>query len=346
MRPTIIVVGSRLLDPTQTQHRLALGHLEEYQFLLVSKRRGDRSRRQYPLPPHAQWVSLRDLSPTVARRGRLVHLVTGGQIAFRVVRWAAEQGIPALVSFHGGKDLTESFANGKWSREYEILFRSAAAITVPAPEGLRILERSGAFGDKVRVLPPSIEAQPNVESERPIPLLYASRWLRRRRPEMAIEVAAHVAQALSQRHVLHLVGEGPQASQVARVLASTRIGDRVKNYGFIPYLRLTQLARRTRVVLTTSKPGCDLLPPFLLEAQAAGAVAVAVGGPISNGALADPALRFETVEDAAACCRDLLMDDALWARASVRARDHVSRHFSVARNMARLRDLYGEFTGQ
>lgn len=344
MKPTIIVVGSRLLDPTQTQHRLVLGHLEEYQFLLVSKRLGDKSSRQYALPPHAQWIGLREPLPTVARRARLVHLVTGGQIAFRVVRWAAEQGIPAIVSFHGGKDLTASFATGKWSREYDCLFRLAAAITVPAPEGLTILERQSAVGDKVRVLPPSIEVPPDVETERPIPLLFAGRWLSRKRPEMAIEVAAHVAPKLSQRHALHLVGEGPQASQVARALARTRISDRVKNYGYIPYSRLTQLARRARVVLTTSKPGRDLLPPFLLEAQAAGAVAVAVGGPISSSALADPAFRFETVESAAACCLDLLTDDGLWARASARARDHVSRHFSAARNIAHLRDLYRELT--
>ncbi len=345
VEPTIIAVGSRLLDPTQTQHWLALEHLEEYQFLLVSKRSGDRAGRQYPLPPHVQWVSLRELSPSIARKARLIHLVSGGQIAFRVVRWAADQGIPALISFHGGKDLMENCASDKWRSEYEGLFRLAAAITIPAPEGMAILESRGASEEQVRVLPPSIEVPPGVETERPIPLLFASRWLSRKRPEMAVELAAHVTPSLSQRHVLHLVGEGPHAGEVARAISRTYIGDRIKSYGYVPHSRLIQLARRARVVLTTSKLGCDLLPPFVLEAQAAGAVAVAIDGPVSGAALANPAFRFENVESAAACCLDLLRDDDLWALASARARDHVSRHFSATRNMARLRELYREFIG-
>jgi hypothetical protein len=56
-------------------------------------------------------------------------------------------------------------------------------------------------------------------------------------------------------------------------------------------------------------------------------------------------LRFQTVESAAACCHHLLADEGFWARASARARGHVSRHFSVVRNMALLRDLYRELIG-
>lgn len=341
---SVVVVGSRLLDPTQTQHAVFVRSMEDFRFLLVSKRRGDHYGRLQQLPCNARWISSSGFNTELLEEVSLVHVLTGGRIAHHAVSMAHRHGIPAIVSFHGGKDLTNTVHDPVWVEEYRQLFEKAALVTAPSEEAVAVLAAKGASPDRTRVVPPSVEIPP-ITAEldaRTIPLLFAGRWLVRKRSHLAVEIAARVASNVVTKRLLHMVGEGPQWVVVDETLRRTSMSGRVRLHGYVPHCLLLALLQKTRVVLFTSRPGGDVFPPFLLEAQAAGAVVVAIGGPDSRDALASPTLRCSSVSEAASCCQGLLTDEAAWLLASQRAREYVAERFSLGRGLTRLRGLYYE----
>ena len=334
LKPLVVAVGSHLLAPTQTQHALLLEHLlPEFRFRLVAKRFGDEQGRRAPCNDRIECVQLPADPHAMLSGAVFVHALTGGRIAHHAVRLAEQHNLPVLVSFHGGKDVHETLNEKSYALAYRWICRKAACITVATRSHVARIVALGASPQTIVHIPPGVPVPrhyPGAE-QRTIPLLFAARMLERKRPVLALEVAAAVGRQHPNGPLLDIVGDGICYPEVLGALERLGLHNRVQCHGLLSREDLQHLLHRTKILLFTSEPGTEGLPPIVLEAQSAGAVVVVVGGIDGVEGVDNQAAFFASreVDRAASYCLALLQSPQKWESASRQAYSYILKNFSI-----------------
>jgi colanic acid/amylovoran biosynthesis glycosyltransferase len=204
---------------------------------------------------------------------------------------------------------------------------------------------------RVEVVPNSADLRrlgsPNGLPREPGSILAVARLVEKKGLEDLIEACGLLASRGTAAR-LEIVGDGPLRARLGR--ASERAGADVVFRGPLPQEHVLPLYRFASVVclpcVVVSTGDRDGLPTSLLEAMALGAPVVST--PV--GGIPELVLHEQTgllvperdPEALAHALERLLADRGLAAALAARGRTHVEEHFSLERNVARLRTLFDE----
>ncbi len=250
-------------------------------------------------------------------------------------------GYRLVLTFSGGDvALAERNRLARWRIGFAV--RRAGAVTAVSEDLCRRVER--LYGRPVRCLPNGVE--PAAQTPLPAPsesdaFVFCGRLVAvKRLPFLLRAYAACVRRGIRTR--LRIVGSGPEAAALERLVQELGIGDRVEFLGGLPHDQaLAELARGRALVLTSASEG---LPMVALEAMARARPVVAsrVGGL--------PELITDGVEgwlfppDQPEALIDRLMaldaDPSAADRAGQLGRHRVEATFSIDRMVENYLDLY------
>lgn len=284
--------------------------------------------------------ALRELRPG------LVHAHFGGD-GWLVARAAAAAGAPLVVTLHGHdvtrQPSTPGLLGVRYRRNLRDVFRRAAVIIAVSS---RIRDRALALGAdpaKVRVHHTGIPLPPRPA---PRPARWDVAFVGRLVEKKGV---ADLLEALRRTPASAVViGDGPLAEQ----LRARAAGLDVTFTGSLPPEEVATHLAASRLLAAPSRTARDGdeegLPTTILEAAAMGLPVVATrhsGIPEAvrdgeTGLLADEG----DVAGLAAHLSTLLKDDDLRTRMGAAGRAHVEQHFDLAKQSARLEDLYDELT--
>ncbi len=145
-----------------------------------------------------------------------------------------------------------------------------------------------------------------------------------------------------------IIGDGPLASELARLIASLRLEGIVRLLGPLPQGQVMHAVRHAAALAAPCIVGADGnrdgLPTVLLEAMALGTPSISTDVTGITEAVIDDETGIIVPQHAPSALADamerLLRDPALRCRLASRARAHVEAHFDIARNTSMLRTLF------
>jgi glycosyltransferase involved in cell wall biosynthesis len=158
-------------------------------------------------------------------------------------------------------------------------------------------------------------------------LLRAAHELRRRGLEIRVE----------------LVGDGPEAAELKRLVRALGIADRVTFTGWLVFEQVREAMRRASIFVHPTSGLGDGMPNVLKEAMAAGVpvVASAVAGipELLGGGEYGVLVRSQDIQGLADGIQGLLADEARRREYALAARRNIERRFDLARNGRELATL-------
>jgi glycosyltransferase involved in cell wall biosynthesis len=296
-----------------------------------------------------------------ARHYDLVHHYSWGSLLWGSPLWRC--GLPMVFGPVGGGAVASGALRGAMRRRDQV-FEAARGLASSSirldPLARAVVRRSTvlvnetatgrlvtALGGSVAVTvlqdtidPRWLRVTPTDRSGRGRSVLWAARFLPRKGPTLAVEVAARLP--LDVR--LTMVGDGPEMGR-CRALAEERgVAERIDFVGRVSHDHLRALMERHAVFLYTSIR--DTFGGQVAEAAACGTPLVAIRQhgiadhvPPSCGVLVEPDSVAATVASLAEGVRVLLDDHDRWHGASEAARSFASE-FSTDRRVEAMMELY------
>jgi len=345
--------------------RLIIGqvrHAREFTYLPVTFRKGGRE-NPFAAELKAQGIPYREITERftgdLTAVGRLEDLIREEKPALIITheykanylgRMAARRaGVPHLVHFHGVT--AENLKVALYNRlDIAVMKRVEGIITVSEQTKKRLVDRS-VSGTKIHVVINAVpdEAFEKVPFEAPAfdetaPLVVvAGRLSHEKGVDILIEAMAELRNDKGHRANLLIYGDGPERTNIERMISERKLADRIKMMGFIRDVRPPFGAMEFLVVPSRSEG----FPLVLLEAWAQGApvVATPVGGLPDliddnvNGLLA------ESVSPAAlahAIARALSMSD-FKARCGAAGQTRTRVQFNFDRQVESLELIYRQY---
>lgn len=300
---------------------------------------------EYLCPP--PWVRWRGLAVLVeawiavraARRLRPdfvhgIYLVPHGLTAILAARFAECPAVVAVI----GTDLHGHLEQGRslWRRFLVACLRRAHGVFSTGPVSAERLVELGLEGERVRVLPNSVDLErfgaPGgaAAPERDLDLLFVGRMVAGKRPLLFVDLVRRLGELRGRPVQAALLGDGPQRAAVQARLRDLDLQGTVEVPGHVSDVP-GWLARSRLMVLPTVAEG---LPYAILEAMAAGVppVVSAVGdlpAILRDGETGLLVRSFEDVEATAARIHSLLADRDRRQRMSEAAHRFARRAYGV-----------------
>jgi len=286
----------------------------------------------------------------------LVHAHFGPD-AFRILPVSRRMHIPLIATFHGFDATTDDYwarrsfyGHRAYARDKSQLYSEAVLILAISEHVRKCLIDQGFPENKVRVLYTGIDLSMFCASNEKLHrkgVIFVGRLVEIKGVEYLIRAMA----PLQQRYpdlTLTIVGDGPLRRQLEAM--ASRMLRRFEFRGTVSSSEVKSLLLQSRVFCGPSirahTGASEGLGMVFLEAQAMGVPVVA----FSHGGIPEAVRDRETgllVPEGdwnalSARIESLITDDAMHARFSQAAREHVRRHFDIVRQSAMLEDLYDE----
>lgn len=308
-------------------------------------------RLEHRRPFYRQWL----LQQLRHRRPDVLH-AHFGPIGYHYLPLAKALGIPLVVSFYG-YDL-ESLTARKpvWKTRYHELFQAAAAVICLGPHGREVLIRQGCPPEKITVVPMSIppEAFPWQERIKKTDALRLVQVATIREKKGYMYTLQAFRKALPHCPNLHLTLAGEENDralqrQMQEFIQTHRLGNHVTWLGFMPPDQLPAFFGQQEVFI---HPSCytagrdsEGAPAVILEAQATGLPVISTRhADIPSEVVHEKTGLLAEERDVAALAahieRFYRMGNAEYRGFSMAGREHVERHFDVAKNAQILKELY------
>ena len=253
--------------------------------------------------------------------------------------------VPLVVHFHGfdvyRKNTLEDYGDG-----YRTMFETASAVVAVSSDMQRRLIRMGAPSEKVHCNPCGVEvskfeqAQP---SQAPPQFLAVGRFVNKKGPLLTI-LAFRAALKEAPDSRLVMVGDGALLDSSRRLASGLGLEERISFLGSRPHEEVACLMRESRAFVQHSVVARDGdsegTPVAVLEAGASGLPVIGT----SHAGIADAVLHDETgflveegdVEAMASYISRVARDPHLAAAVGQRARQHISKSYSMDAHIARL----------
>lgn len=245
---------------------------------------------------------------------------------------AGREGVPFVVSSHGGDVLATAHRSAYAQRIVERAFAQAALVLANSAGTARRCRELGARETAVvhlgADLPPAPATAP--DPERPPTLVTVGHLIARKRHADVIEALARLADGHPRlRYVI--VGDGPERERLRALAVERGVADRVELTGQLPPAQARARAAQADLFVLPSVD--EAFGVAYVEAMAAGVPAVGCAGedgPEEIAAHGDGLVRVPPRDPAAlASALDrLLRDDAQRARLGAAARATVEREFT------------------
>jgi glycosyltransferase involved in cell wall biosynthesis len=208
-------------------------------------------------------------------------------------------------------------------RLYEYGLRRADAILSQTVLQQRLFRQNYGLETSIASMMVQPPGAPQDFAQRDVDVLWVNNLRRFKRPDLFLELAQ-----LLPGHRLHMVGGAIPGH--ADVHATLQQGlpavAHLTYHGAVPYHDVNDLYARSRVFVNTSDT--EGFPNSYLQAWIRGAPVVAFFDP--DGVIAREGLGVvpRSVPEMAAAVESYLQDPALWAQASQRCRDYMTKHFN------------------
>jgi colanic acid/amylovoran biosynthesis glycosyltransferase len=286
-------------------------------------------------------------------RPDVVHAHFAGD-GWLISRTAARLGIPLVITVHGRDVTTQSATAGPRGARYRRNLRTAfdrASAVLAVSESIR--ERVVALGadpSKVRVhytgvpVPASVPVVPKRWD-----VVFVGRFVAKKGVDDLVEA---VGSLRDRRPRVAFIGDGPLMDPMRRRAAE--LGVDATFLGRQPSSAVAHCLAQARLLAAPSKTAPDGdaegLPTTILEAAGVGVPAVATyHSGIPEAVVSEETGLLCAEGDRSALAVNiarLLADDALRTRYGQAARARVSAHFDLAKQTARLEELYSSLAGR
>ncbi len=284
-----------------------------------------------------------------AFRPDVVHLHTPNPLAcwaWLRARDEARRSGTSLAVWHHSDIVRQRFTGRLVRPLVRTCLDDASGICVSSESLRRTSVELKPWRDQVAVIPFGIDAAPFAGEPRGDgPFLFVGRLVPYKGLGVLLDAVADLPTAS-----LDIVGTGPLAEELAGVIRSRRMGDRVRLRGEVPDTELPELLAASRALVLPSRDRSETFGLILLEAMAAGVPLVASDLPTGVRELARPGETAWVAPpgDAAALRSALaavLSDPAEARRRGGNGRALVEAHYGRQRLAGDLLDWYGGLGG-
>ena len=299
--------------------------------------------REFRVDP--QLVVDRSLSRFLRRERVDAVLVEFGPNGAKLWRACRRAGVPLVVHFHGFDAHSEATLE-EYASEYARMFENVAAIIAVSSVMRRKLIDMGAPPELVHLNPCGVDVSdfpPADPGRAPPTFLAVGRFVSKKGPLLTILSFRDVLDAVPDARLL-MVGEGPLLDGCRQVADGLGLRDHVRFLGSRPHRQVARLMREARAFVQHSLVADDGdsegTPVAVLEAGATGIPVVVT----RHAGIAEAVIHGRTgylvderdVSAMSAYLKDLARDPELASTLGARARDHVSRHHSMAIHIEKL----------
>lgn len=222
----------------------------------------------------------------------VVHAIFDGDTTFEALEMAQRQGLPFVLSFHGGFDTNAKIYDHRYRSSTVAACRTAVAVTVTSETDRKRLAHLGV-SKNVHVLPVAVDLSrlpSEVQDRAPKDLILVARFVAKK----GIDIALRTLAELPKDFCLTVVGDGELRTELVTLAELLGLEKRVTWTGLLPLERTLELVGQACALL---HPSCvaadgnaDGTPQIILWAQALGTPVVAT----STGSISDIVSHKET----------------------------------------------------